>query len=131
MSQITKPSAFLCDIIEKGNKYGSISEAQASAAHRAADTEITRQEQNKTAQWIGAVGDRIEITGTIISRIAYASTFGLVVISVLKDEAGNIFVQKGRGIGDKGEEVTVKATVKEHTTREGVKQTIITRPKVI
>lgn len=131
VAQITKPSAFLCDIIEKGNKYGSISEAQAAAAYRAADTEIARQEQNKTAQWVGTVGDRIEITGTIVSRIAYASTFGVVVISVLKDKAGNIFVQKGRGIGDKGEEVTIKATVKEHGVRDGVKQTIISRPKAI
>jgi len=131
VSQITKPSAFLCDVIEKGNKYGSISEAQASAAHRAADNEITRQAQNETAQWIGAVGDRIEITGTIISRIAFGSVFGLVVISIIKDAAGNFFVQKGRGIGDKGEEVTVKATVKGHDTYNGVKQTIITRPKVI
>lgn len=31
----------------------------------------------------------------------------------------------------KGQRVTLKATVKEHGERDGVKQTIISRPKVL
>ena len=47
------------------------------------------------------------------------------------DADGNVVVYKGSTtVGEKGETVTLKATIKDHGEREGVNQTIIARPKV-
>lgn len=127
--QIERPSDFLSDIISKGRKYGSISEAQAKFANLTADREIARQKENENADWVGAIGERIAIEGTIFFTNSFASQFGLVTITGIKDGAGNIYIQKGISIGIKGDFISIKATVKEHQLRDGIKQTIITRPK--
>lgn len=51
-------------------------------------------------------------------------------VHIMNDEAGNVIVYKGNRIAEKGQRVTMKATVKSHGEREGVKQTIVSRPKV-
>ena len=49
-----------------------------------------------------------------------------------KDENENIFVYKGSyQLAEKGEEITVKATIKGHGEYKETKQTVISRPKVI
>jgi hypothetical protein len=53
-------------------------------------------------------------------------------VTGIRDTNGNIIIHKGsKPNWEKGEVVIVKATVKAHNDRNGVKQTIITRPKVI
>jgi hypothetical protein len=50
--------------------------------------------------------------------------------NLLKDADGNIFVYSGKELCQKDQKVTVKATVKRHQERDGVKQTAISRPTV-
>jgi hypothetical protein len=50
--------------------------------------------------------------------------------NLLKDADGNIFVYSGKELCEKDQKVTVKATVKRHQERDGVKQTAISRPTV-
>ena len=58
-------------------------------------------------------------------------------VFVTEDSDGNVVVYKGSGHlynadgqgATKGDKVAVKATIKEHGERDGVKQTIIARPK--
>lgn len=117
--------------------------AEKRAAKRAAEAELS--------EWVGEVGKRVEWTLTIDGHHTYEGEFGLVHIYILKDEAGNVVVYKGSScLGvetermtaagwktsdwrsfDKGDKVTGKATIKTHTTREGVKQTMISRPKFV
>ena len=48
------------------------------------------------------------------------------------DDDGNAVVYKGSSdLKFYADKVTVKATIKAHDTRDGVKQTIISRPKII
>jgi hypothetical protein len=55
--------------------------------------------------------------------------YGYSYLHVLHDDAGNVVVYKGsKELGMRGERVLVKATVKDHDVRDGVKQTKIARP---
>lgn len=81
------------------------------------------------SQHIGTVGKREVFTLTINWVKYFEGAFGATYIHGLKDAAGNVVIYKGsKSLGEKGATVTVKATVKEHGERDGVKQTIISRP---
>lgn len=101
------------------------------AEQRVAERAKKRAEEAAASQWIGKVGERIEITATIIFVTSYETQFGVTVVTGLRDDAGNMLIQKGVGIGYKGEKIVVRATVKEHGERDGMKQTILSRPKVL
>jgi len=61
----------------------------------------------------------------------FESAFGMLFIHVMDDNAGNVVVYKGsKELGEKGQSLSLVATVAEHGEREGIKQTIIKRPKV-
>ena len=58
--------------------------------------------------------------------------YGMTFINLCRDDDGNAVVYKGSNdLKYHGDKVTVKATIKAHDTREGVKQTIISRPAII
>ena len=85
--------------------------------------------QDAGSQHIGTVGKREVFTLTINWVKYFEGAFGATYIHGLKDAAGNVVIYKGsKCLGEKGATVTVKATVKEHGDRDGVKQTIISRP---
>jgi len=95
--------------------------------------EIAKRAANASSAFVGNVGDKIT-TKVTVERIIVLPDYGFGVsyINLLRDEAGNVLVYKGlTDIGQKGETVTVKATVKGHDMRDGVCQTTIQRPKVL
>jgi len=79
------------------------------------------------------VGDKVTLTITVDRIVVLKSEFyGDNYITIARDERGNVVTYKGKtDIGNKGDTTTVKASVKEHTVYNGVKQTIIQRPKVL
>ena len=88
--------------------------------------------QDASSQHIGIVGKREVFTLTINWVKYFEGAFGATYIHGLKDAAGNVVIYKGsKCLGEKGASVTVKATVKEHGDRDGVKQTIISRPAAV
>ena len=103
----------------------------ARAEERVAGRDKQRAEEAAKAQWIGTVGERREFVLKIVHVHEMIGQYGISYITVMKDDAGNTVVQKGTYVGYKGCTVTIKATIKEHGERDGVKQTIITRPKVL
>lgn len=122
-------------------QWGGLTEKQHAAAvamikrgeERVAERAKVRAEQSaKDADlsgWVGAVGGRMVLTFTLRLVLTMDSIYGLSYLHVGADDAGNVIVYKGtKRLGDKGDTVTVKATVKDHGIRDGVKQTIITRP---
>lgn len=48
----------------------------------------------------------------------------------MTDAEGNVFIWKTSSAKDIVDGVEVTATVKEHSTHEGMGQTVITRPKI-
>ena len=78
---------------------------------------------------IGAVGKRAVFTLTLKKRLSFDGQYGTTYVHLMEDAAGNHVVHKGSCISiEEGEEFTVKATVKEHGERDGIKQTILSRP---
>ena len=104
---------------------GMITRAEARVAGYAAK----RAEEAAGSNWIGTVGERRDFTVTIRHIHTMEGLYGTSFLHVLNDAAGNVVIYKGtKCLGDRGETLTVKATVKEHGEREGVKQTKIARP---
>jgi len=104
---------------------GMITRAEAKVAGFAAK----RAAEGAASGWIGTVGERRDFTVTIRHIHTMEGQFGTSYLHILNDAQGNVVIYKGtKCLGDRGETLTVKATVKEHGERDGVKQTKIARP---
>ena len=95
-----------------------------------AERDKALQEKRDRSQHIGEVGQRIEIEASITFVKGFDGFYGVTFVNVLEDAAGNVFVYRGNELGDKGDQISLKATVKEHGEYNNVKQTVISRPKV-
>lgn len=83
-----------------------------------------------TSNWIGTVGARQMFTFTIRKVIMIEGVYGASYLHIMNDADGNVVIYKGTNVlGQEKQTVTVKATIKEHGERDGVKQTKISRPK--
>jgi hypothetical protein len=118
-------------------EWGGLTEAQtravmgmiARAEARVAGFAAKRAEEAETSNWIGTVGERRDFTVTIRHIVTMEGQFGTSYLHIMNDAQGNVVIYKGTKIlGGKTETLTVKATVKEHGERDGVKQTKIARP---
>jgi hypothetical protein len=124
------------------NEWGALTEGQTKAvlamiergevrvAERAKAREEARQADADKSGWLGTVGERRVFDLTIRMVIAMEGQYGYSYLHVMNDVDGNVVVYKGTNcLGEKGDAVSVKATVKEHDIRDGVRQTKISRPK--
>ena len=118
-------------------EWGAPTQGQADAIRRIID-----QEKEKRAKWaerdaksehVGTIGDRIVISAIVTFQTSFETDFGVTTITGFRF-GDNVIIHKGtnplhREIV-KGDTVTLKATIKAHGERDGVKQTIVSRPKV-
>jgi hypothetical protein len=103
---------------------GMIARAEARVAGFAAK----RAAEAAASGWIGTVGERRDFTLTIRTVMELDGQYGISYLHIMKDADGNVVVYKGtKCLGERDDRVTVKATVKEHGERDGVKQTKIAR----
>ena len=119
------------------NEYGSLTEKQMAAVVAMMERAQTRLDNRGKAiaaaaarsAHIGAIKERRDFELTIKLRTGFDGDFGYVHIFVMEDNAGNVVVYKGtKVLGERGDTVKVKATIKDHGERDGIAQTIITRP---
>lgn len=128
-------NGFIADVMSKLNRYGSLSDAQISAVKRAmvrdAEWEVKRAAQHAedaTSEWISQPGERITLTAQVVATKDIESQFGIkqfILFRIGSDIAVTFY--SGMDSYEKGETVTMKATVKGHETRDGIKQTMLTR----
>lgn len=125
----------------------SLIERGTQNAARAAERRAARREQDLASTHIGTVGERREFTLTVNRVLSFDGQYGTTYINLCKDEAGNVVVCKGsvplQNLTEAHETqdddapatvpatIRIKATVKAHEERDGVKQTLIFRPKFI
>ena len=129
----------ISDIVGKLVRYGSISDAQQNFlvnllakldTRAAADAE--RAAKGAASQHVGVVGDRHRLVLRVRLVRSFESAYGIIWLHVCEDADGNVVVYKGsKELAARGETVTVIATVAEHGERDGTKQTIIKRPKIV
>lgn len=129
---------FRSKMIESCDQWGRLTKGQEQAVlgmidkakERIAARDAAKAEKAVTAKHVGAIGERREFNLTVKFTTEFESGFGIMHIHVMEDSDGNVIVYKGsKAIGNKGEFITVKATIKEHGERDGIAQTIIARPK--
>ena len=83
------------------------------------------------SQWIGEVGKRLVVKGKIVfTKLIGYSEWGSKYITIVEDDAGNQ-IKAWKYLGEKGEDVEIKGTIKEHDEFEGVKGTVLTRISIL
>jgi hypothetical protein len=131
---------FIGSMAHAFDTYGKLTEKQSAAVLKGIDARQVKLEQwaqqraerDAASEWIGYIGKRIELTLTVNHVVTLCGNYGVTFINLCRDNFDNAVVYKGSNdLKFHGDKVTVKATIKAHETRDGVKQTIIARPKII
>ena len=120
--------------------FGKLSPKQCEAILKGIDARAARRAEwadkkaavDATREHIGTVGEKITITIKVVHVVELDGGFGPSYINICEDADNNTIIYKGnaKGFPEKGETATITATVKDHGVRNGVKQTVIQRPKV-
>lgn len=110
---------------------------QEKQAREAKKTAQVKAEAEKS-EWFGSIKDRVELFNLTCSLIAsWDSQFGMTRLYKLVAEDGTVFTWKtGTCLWDNEkqstpEKVSLKGTIKAHTEFRGVKQTELTRCKIV
>lgn len=84
------------------------------------------------SDYVGKQGERITTTVKVLRLFTIDGNFGPTRIHKMQDEAGNVFIWFGHATPlDEDQTYNIKGTVKNHEFYRGVKQTVLTRCKVI
>jgi len=120
----------------EANGHGRVTFEERDAARA-----VEREAKKATMGWVGEVKKRQDFTATIVAIPTWAGyTYNSTTYChIMVDEDGNKLVWKTADNGfytdnnkaEVGDTVRFKATVKEHGERDGEKQTIVTRAKLI
>lgn len=130
-------SGFFVSIKKAIADNGKLSEKQESTCRRIMTEDAARmadlRARDAGSEFVGKLKERrlftVEITGFKVMVDYEGEPDGF--FHALKDEAGNVLVYRGSvKLGEKGDKLTVKATVKSHYDGKGVKTTYINRPVV-
>ena len=90
------------------------------------------KENKKPSNYVGEIKDRLDLNLTLFNIIELEGYYGLSYLYLFKDNEGNIF--KWITASKKLENNTaykIKATIKNHEEYKGIKQTVLTRCKVL
>ena len=138
---VTYKSNFVGSMAYALDTFGKLSPKQSEAVLKGIDARVARKAEwaNKQAAldadraYVGEVGAKVTLNLTCVHVVSFESSFGTVWINICEDGDKNTIIYKGnaQGFPQKGETATNIASVKEHGVRNGVKQTVIQRPKVV
>ena len=97
--------------------------------------DVTEREENgdrPVSEFQGEVSERQDWTLTVINRLDYDTQFGTTRLTLMEDEAGNKFVWSATNVSlDVGQTYTLAGTVKAHEMYKGIRQTRLTRCRVL
>jgi hypothetical protein len=105
---------------------------------RSIGLDVSKKFEKIVSEYIGKVGDKLTLTLTIQKHNSYEGNYGISHQYIMRDPTGNAIVwwaSKGIRDGnydvDSGDVVTLKGTVKKLEEYNGVRQTVLTRCKVL
>ena len=135
--------SFLWKMADSLSQYGKLTEKQTQAvrdslarsnarkAERAAAIESQKKLDRDNSGYVGELKQRLVFKHlTCVHTTGWETDYGYTFLYVCSDEEQNKIIMKvttDQGI-EKGDVFDVKATVVEHSERDGVKQTRINRP---
>lgn len=122
-------------ILQKGKQNRGLTEAQKKLVIKLQQRQ-EKQNQNLKSNFIGGnPGSRIETEVTCEKIIKIGENQyrwgSYIYLLLLRDNSGNVLCYKGSPFMDEGQTFKIKATVKDYQTFNGVKQTVISRPKLV
>jgi hypothetical protein len=138
---VSYKEGFMGSMASALDNFGKLSPKQCEAVLKGIDTRAA-----KKAEWVsekaaldakrdhvGTVGQKVTMTLTVVHLVVLEGMYGTTYIHICEDADQNVVIYKGNSsaIPGKGHTVTVIATIKEHGVRDGVKQTVIQRPKSV
>lgn len=81
-----------------------------------------------TSKFVGEIGERIELTLTVISAIKIENNYGHSTMHIMEDDCGNVYVWTTAAKSwSEGSVKTIRGTIKNHRTYKNTKQTVLTR----
>ena len=91
------------------------------------------EKRNKIdSQFVGVIGERLEADVEVNLVKAIEGAYGWTYLHKMVTPDGNLFTTfASKKLADEGQKVHIKATVKNHEEYKGMKQTIVTRVKVV
>ncbi|MQG81530.1 MAG: hypothetical protein FI692_07075 [SAR202 cluster bacterium] len=96
---------------------------------------LAEAEAGKNSEWVGVTKGRQEFTATIESARDLNNAWGTFLVKMLDEESNHlVWFASGDPVwdfGKVGDTLTFKATVKDHSEYNGIKQTVINRCKVV
>ena len=119
---------------EISERHVGILASAVAAQHRAEKREAEKESVRVSSEWVGEVKERRDFDLTIDSIRTVSGQYGDTTIYSLSDADGSRFkwFASRAALGDyEGVNVTVKATVKKHAEWDGVKETHLTRAKLV
>jgi hypothetical protein len=130
-----RPDASFIDACWVGIRtFGGLTDNQAQAVRnsiaKAAERKAAAKAADALSEHVGIIGARSDFELVLTFYTSFDGTFGTTHIHGFKDATGNVFIYKGikKLPVERGEQIKIKATIKEHGIRDGVKQTILARP---
>ena len=98
--------------------------------------EAERKAKAEKSSYFGNVGDKVDgLEVTFKNEFFYETQFGGMIIYIFEDADGHQFkwnTSSGFGTSlEKEEVITIKGTIKEHSEYNGIKQTVLTRCKLV
>lgn len=129
----SKYSPFIKSVITQAKQKLVLTSNQESALIRSFVNaqKIALKEQQKTNDFIGKIGERIEHFVESVKVIGFQGNYGPFYINIFKDNSGNTLVYKGSSPYNEGFKGIIKFTVKDHEVYNEKKQTVISRMKTI
>ena len=79
--------------------------------------------------WIGETGERRDFTGTVRFIASGEGNWGNWFLTVIDTDQGAVLWWNAFADVSKGDAIKFKATIKDHTERDGEKQTVVNRAK--
>ena len=114
-------------------QHAAVAKSYANAQEKLAGRDTARAAENAAdalTSHVGTVGERRDFVLTVERVMSFDGHYGTSYINVCRDADRNIVVYKGSNGWTRGDVITCKATIKAHDLRDGIPQTIISRPKV-
>jgi len=138
---------FIGSLAKAFDSFGKLTPNQSAAVLKGIDARAARRAEWKDKQavidaareHIGIVGEKASLS-LIIKKIIHMQGVafsyrdsGITTLYIMEDAQNNVVIYKGNSAAfdsaEEGQLITLTATIKEHGVRNGVKQTIIQRPK--
>ncbi len=125
-------SEFVADVLYKGLEKCEWSDKQCNALLTAIERIEANDKRKAGAVYLGKIGERLKgIKATVMNRVSGEGLYGLWAITTLRTPEGNtIVIKSGRFYAEKGDEVTITGTVKDHSLYGDEKQTQLERVKI-